>query len=235
MIMSNARRFEKILHRKRRFLLFPPGSAIVVGIFRSIAFLIHCYILCNYFVLQTTMSFTKTLVPTSPSGINMIAECDIFYPLQTKISDWYPTTKKPPRPPPPPPPPEADYEDNAAQNTPESANPQAPHPPQPPSPQPPSQLPPAMNDFPSPPDPSAPTTTNGQQDANDANGQFKFPTDQELGISAGTLINDPNFNVGKHPGEIYVDNGMSMRRRDPTVFVGNYANGPKSLYKNVRK
>lgn len=48
------------------------------------------------------MSFTKTLVPRSPSGINMIGECDIFYALQTKIADWYPT--KPPHPPPPPPP-----------------------------------------------------------------------------------------------------------------------------------
>lgn len=48
------------------------------------------------------MSFTKTLVPRYPTGINTIAECDIFYPLQTKIADWYPT--KPPPPPPPPPP-----------------------------------------------------------------------------------------------------------------------------------
>lgn len=37
------------------------------------------------------MSFTKTLVPKSPSGINMIGECDIFYALQTQIQDWYPT------------------------------------------------------------------------------------------------------------------------------------------------
>lgn len=36
------------------------------------------------------MSYTKTLVPKSPSGINIIGECDIFYPLQTKIEDWYP-------------------------------------------------------------------------------------------------------------------------------------------------
>lgn len=43
------------------------------------------------------MSFTKSLVPRSPSGINMIAEVDIFYPLQTKIADYYP------KPPPPPP------------------------------------------------------------------------------------------------------------------------------------
>lgn len=214
------------------------------------------------------MSFTKTLVPTSPSGINMIAECDIFYPLQTQISDWYLTTEKPPRPPPPPrpapspPPPEADYEDNAVQNTPslpnqqapyplqrpppetayensavqntpDSPNQQAPYPLQPPPPQPLTYPPPAMNDFSAPADPSGPRPTSGQLDANGVNGQFKFPTDQELGISAGTLINDPNFNVGKHPGEIYVDNGMSMRRRDPTV--SNSKNGPDLLYKNVSK
>lgn len=39
------------------------------------------------------MSFTKTLVPRSPSGINMVCECDIFYPLQSKFSDWFPTPK----------------------------------------------------------------------------------------------------------------------------------------------
>lgn len=56
------------------------------------------------------MSFTKTLVPRYPTGINMIAECDIFYPLQNQITDWYPTKKPAP---PPPPPPEEEYEDMA--------------------------------------------------------------------------------------------------------------------------
>lgn len=56
------------------------------------------------------MSFTKTLVPRSPSGINTIGECDIFYPLQTKIQDWYPT-KPPPLPPPPQTPSSSDSED----------------------------------------------------------------------------------------------------------------------------
>lgn len=59
------------------------------------------------------MSYTKTLVPRSPSGINMIGECDIYYPLQERISDWYPPRPPhlsqnhapPPLPPPPPPPP----------------------------------------------------------------------------------------------------------------------------------
>lgn len=47
------------------------------------------------------MSFTKSLVPRSPSGINLIAEVDIFYPLQTQITDYFPT-KKPPSPSPSP-------------------------------------------------------------------------------------------------------------------------------------
>lgn len=57
------------------------------------------------------MSFTKTLVPRSPSGINIIGECDIFYPLQTKISDWYPTK-------PPPPPAPAEYEEDEEEKQP---------------------------------------------------------------------------------------------------------------------
>lgn len=66
------------------------------------------------------MSYTKTLVPRSPSGINMIGECDIYYPLQEKISDWYPSKPLHHAPPPPPPPPP----------------PQAPPPPPPPAPAP---------------------------------------------------------------------------------------------------
>lgn len=31
-----------------------------------------------------------------------------------------------------------------------------------------------------------------------------LPTDQEIGITPGTIISDPNFNIGAHPGEIYV-------------------------------
>lgn len=227
-IISNARRFEKILHRKRRFLLFPPGAAIVVGIFGLICLTFRVLLILQPIRLQTTLSFTKTLVPRSPSGINMIAECDIFYPLQNKISDWYPTTKPPP---PPPPPPEDDYEDDAA-NMADDANmaPNPPPPPQQPAPQPPMNPPPPMNDIPAPPPPPTPTLVgNGQQIPDNVNGQFRFPTDQELGINAGTLINDPNFNVGKHPGEIYVENGMPTRRRDPMGAALS------SRYKNVSK
>lgn len=196
-IASDARRFEKILHRRRRFLLFPPGSAIVVGILASVYFISNPFIFPVQLIhLQTTLSFTKTLVPRSPSGINMVGECDIFYPLQTQISDWYLPTKKPP---PPPPPPAEDYDDNAASDM--NAEPPAPNP-QPPPPV------PITNDSPIP--VSAPDS--GQRPPD---GQFKFPTDQELGISAGTLTNDPNFNVGKHPGEIYVNGRMPSRKRIP--------------------
>lgn len=73
------------------------------------------------------------------------------------------------------------------------------------------------------PPPSAPIP-NGPNLNNNANGQFKFPTDQQLGITPGTIVSDPNFNVGKHPGEIYVDNGRSTRRRDPAALNGNSKN-----------
>lgn len=91
--------FDRVLSRKRRFLLFPPGSAIVVS-----DIYLHCRSLLPRkfdsegwpFFFQATMSMTKTLVPKSPSGINMIAEVDIFYPLQTQISDYFPTKPPPP-------------------------------------------------------------------------------------------------------------------------------------------
>lgn len=42
------------------------------------------------------MSFAKALATKYPRGVNFVAEADFFYPLPTKITDWYPTTKKPP-------------------------------------------------------------------------------------------------------------------------------------------
>lgn len=176
--------------------------------------------------LQTTLSFTKTLVPRSPSGINMIGECDVFYPLQTAISDWYPTTKAPP----PPPMSQDDYEDDGmiAQSSPNQQT-------SPPAPPPPASLSSAplneMNVFPAPPTlPSSPESTNNPQNLDTIDGNFKFPTDQELGISANDpLTNDPNFNVGKHPGEIYVNN----RRHGPNT--SNYSYRPNSYYKDIRK
>lgn len=45
---------------------------------------------------QATMSYAKSLATKYPRGVNIMAEADFFYPLPTKIADWYPTTKKPP-------------------------------------------------------------------------------------------------------------------------------------------
>lgn len=47
-------------------------------------------------ILQATMSFAKAIATKYPRGVNIVAEADFFYPLPTKITDWYPTTKKPP-------------------------------------------------------------------------------------------------------------------------------------------
>lgn len=205
-VKTNAERFERILHRQRRFLLFPPGSAIVVSSSRCKSAplsIVHCFffnILCAVVLLQTTLSFTKTLVPRSPSGINLIGECDVFYPLQTQISDWYltPPHTRPQRPPPPPPP--------------------SHQPPLPPYPPPPPHLPPPPPPPrpPPPPPPPAPLPRPVAIPINlPANGPYRFPTDQQLGITAGTLVSDPNFNVGTHPGEIYVDDRKASKQRAP--------------------
>lgn len=65
------------------------------------------------------------------------------------------------------------------------------------------------------------------------NGAFlptRLPTDQEIGITPGTIISDPNFNVGSHPGEIYVDdNGKSSRKIPPRRYFSQYSqNYPSS-------
>ncbi|XP_031636405.1 formin-like protein 7 [Contarinia nasturtii] len=194
----NGLRFQRILRRKKRFLLFPPGAAIV-----------------------TTMSFTKTLVPRSPSGINTIGEVDIFYPLQNKIEDWYPTKK-----PIPPPPPPSDEEDENEGVLPNNVGPQIPpNIPQPPPPPPPPP-PIAQNDQPTndnpPPGPINVGTPFLPTPANLPDG--RLPTDQEIGITPGTIISDPNFDVGTHPGEIYVDkNGNQSQKIPPRRFFSEYS------------
>lgn len=189
------------------------------------------------------MSFTKTLVPRSPSGINMIGECDIFYPLQTKIEDWYPT-KKPVNPPPPPPQQDddddtdEDDDDNGDSNKnvlpnnvgptlpPSAQGPNEPFPyenpmasiPQPlPPPPPPPQLAPINDDTMSQSSQSfLPTPVNQLDDAS------RLPSDQELGITPGTIISDPNYNSGSHPGEIYVDNDGKKRKTPPRRYDDAY-------------
>lgn len=83
--------FQEVLSRKKRYLLFTPGSAFLVlqakKFFDSKANNIWIF-------TQTTMSFAKALATKFPRGVNMVAEADLFYPLPTKISDWYPKPHK---------------------------------------------------------------------------------------------------------------------------------------------
>lgn len=36
------------------------------------------------------MSFAKALASKYPRGVNVVAEVDFYYPLQTKVAEWYP-------------------------------------------------------------------------------------------------------------------------------------------------
>lgn len=71
-VSYNDRNLKNLLIRKRRYTVFPPASGVLV-----------------------TLQFTKTLMLTYPRGINVLAEADFYYPLQTVIADWYPKKKKP--------------------------------------------------------------------------------------------------------------------------------------------
>lgn len=126
----------------------------------------------------------------------MIGECDVFYPLQTQISDWY-SVQKPLLPPatPLPPPPEED----------ESLNEPQPRP----IPRPiPIQN---QNVNPRPPPPF------------NLNGPRPFlPTDQEIGIKPENVISDPNFNTGSHPGEIYVNDKEKSSSKNRKIPARRY-------------
>lgn len=95
------RSFEKVLSRRKRFLVWRPGSNLLVrkkslkidkwGILR-----VEVWISCS----QLTGSLVKPLAFPRPGGHNLILEWDIFYPLP----DSWRIPKKPiPLPPPPPP------------------------------------------------------------------------------------------------------------------------------------
>ncbi|KAG5672415.1 hypothetical protein PVAND_002546 [Polypedilum vanderplanki] len=71
------RSFHKVLSRRRRFLLWRPGSNVLL-----------------------TASLVKPLAFRRPTGHNLIIEWDIFYPLP---SSWRVPKKPKPKPPPPPP------------------------------------------------------------------------------------------------------------------------------------
>lgn len=166
------------------------------------------------------MSYTKTLVPKSPSGINMIGEYDVFYPLQTKIEDWYPT-KKPIPPKQSPPMPEendenGDDDDSSKDALPNNIGPIVP------------QSFPYQRPINPPIDAIMEQNSQGflPTPVNQLDDVSHLPSDQELGITPGTLTSDPNFNVGSHPGEIYVDNKSSPknppRRSDKLLPVQSY-------------
>ncbi|XP_037043739.1 uncharacterized protein LOC119079738 [Bradysia coprophila] len=72
--LSNKLRFQKIYSRKKRYVVFPPGSAVIV-----------------------TPSVLKALTPVRPSGINLVLEVDFSYPLQTSIAEWYPKEEAEPK------------------------------------------------------------------------------------------------------------------------------------------
>lgn len=202
----NGIRFQRILHRKKRFLIFPPGSAIVVSFctIRIEKFRVKLFFQLFYFLIQTTISYTKTLIPKSPSGINMIAECDVFYPLQTQIADWY-SVEKPPLPPAPPqPPPPEEF--------------QSPIEPQP------ITIPNQNFNSRPPPPPPSPFNSNGDRPF--------LPTDQEIGIKPETVISDPNFNTGSHPGEIYVNEKEKSGNKNRKLPARRYYTQHSKYYGN---
>lgn len=99
------RSFEKVLSRRKRFLLWRPGSNVLVNERRCFFFIpsldsFSCFYFFQ-FTRQLTGSLSKPLAFPRPGGHNLIIEWDIFYPLP---SSWY-KPKKPAPPPPPPPPP----------------------------------------------------------------------------------------------------------------------------------
>lgn len=134
----------------------------------------------------------------------MIGECDIFYPLQTQISDWYPTTttRKPP--------PDAEYDDEdanvAPMNTVNTTGGTGSN----------------VNNFP---------LSNGNGGGSDTDDGNNALTGEQLGIPMDQLISDPNYNVGKHPGEVYVNNAKSKtppRRYDKLGY--SYKTSPWDNY-----
>ena len=72
---------EKVLSRRKRFLIFPPGANILV-----------------------TGSLVKAMVWTSPKGFTQIFELDLFIPLPNRARFWQkPADHQGAAPPPPPP------------------------------------------------------------------------------------------------------------------------------------
>ena len=87
------RSFHKLLSRRKRFLLWRPGSNVLVCEKYWMISLWTFFI--NFSWPQLTASLVKPLVFPGPGGHNLILEWDIFYPLP---SSWYlpEKTTKPP-------------------------------------------------------------------------------------------------------------------------------------------
>lgn len=179
------------------------------------------------------MSFTKSLVPRSPSGINLIGEVDIFYPLQTQIKDWYPTKK--PIPVPIPVEDEDDDDDDSKQPLTGNIGPMVPPNLVNPNQQFDGNLPDANPADTNPPDaqPGAPNPQFLPTPSNQMNFQMnRLPSDQELGITPGTIISDPNFNVGSHPGEIYIKDKDKVGKNPPRRY-DSYYNSKVNYYQDL--
>lgn len=177
------------------------------------------------------MSFTKSLVPRSPSGINLVCEVDIFYPLQTQIKDWYPT-KKPIPVPKPVEPEDEDDDDDSKQPLAGNIGPMVPsnlaNPNQQFNGNPPDANPPDANP------PDAPNSQFLPTPSNQMNFQMnRLPSDQELGITPGTIISDPNFNVGSHPGEIYIKDKNRVVGKNPPRRYDSYYSSKVNYYKDL--
>lgn len=195
--------------------------------------------------LQATFSYTKTLVPRSPSGINMIGEFDVSYPLQTTISDWFPPTKKPTTP-------EPEYyeddEDDANNgNTNIMINPMIPNPSPPqsqpqPQPQPQFQYQPMPQTFdiysqtPSSasifvrPSPSSDSLSSTE---NPITNNFTPKLPNSVLEPNGILTSDPNYNNGRHPGEIYVRNNKKPSKKRQQIF-GNRKSTDYTIAENTK-
>lgn len=126
----------------------------------------------------------------------MVGEFDVSYPLQTQISDWYPPTKKPSTPAP------EYYDDEEGDGGNGSSNDTAANPMIQNSPQP---LPPMLPLPPTPPPLIAPSPFASLPSAENPIMDSSAPQvpGSLLGPN-GVLTSDPNFNSGRHPGEIYV-------------------------------
>lgn len=130
----------------------------------------------------------------------MIGECDIFYPLQTKISDWYPTTKAPPTP-------DEYYDDDNDDSTKNNIG-QSSSSSMPSS----SPITPAFIPTHTPSTVLSSEMLNPTVNIPSINNSYRLPTV----FAPGVLISDPNYNIGKHPGEIYVDKSRkqaALKRR----------------------